>query len=162
MDAHHRGGRGSLLERIGDHEGDRKSEVGHIVVVERGHGTREAVRQIDRAKRMLRRGVVLGENKAYARRTLGIADIHCGDAASGDRRGHDDAVERSAVGRVFVGIGRLACHFQAAIDAIERKPDRSVKFAFSHGCFPQMVPVASPKTARSVRRASGILKSLWP
>jgi hypothetical protein len=162
VDAHHRGRRGGLLKRIGDDKGHGKTEIRHVLVVERRHRAREAVRQIDRAERVLRRRIVLGEHKPYARRTLRVAHIHRGDAAPGNRRGNDDAVEGGALRRIFVGIRRLARHLEAAIDAVEGKPDRIGEFGFSHGRFPQMVPVASAKVARNVRRASGILKSLWP
>jgi hypothetical protein len=161
-DAHHSGSRGGLLERICDDEGNGNTEIRHVVIVECWHGARETVRQIDRAERMLGRCIVLGEHKPHARCIAGVIHVHRGDAALADRRGNDDAVERVPQRRIFVGIGGLARHLQAAIDAIEGKPDRSGQIALSHGPCPQMVPVTSAKAARSVRRASRSLKSLWP
>ena len=53
VDAHHSGSRGGLLECICDDEGNGKTEIRHVVIVECWHGARETVRQIDRAERML-------------------------------------------------------------------------------------------------------------
>jgi hypothetical protein len=124
VNAHQSRGTRRLLERIGDDEGDGETEERHDVVVQRGHRARKAVRQIDRAEGMLRRRVVLGQHQAHAGRMLCLLHVHRGDAASADRRRNDNAVERRALRRVFVGIGRLAGDLQAAIDAIERKADR--------------------------------------
>src|ERR1700756_882326 len=58
VDAYHRGGAGRLFERICDDEGNGKAEIRHLVVVERWHRARKAVRQVDGAKWMLRRRIV--------------------------------------------------------------------------------------------------------
>ena len=132
-DLHHSGGRGRPLERIGDDEGDRKTEIWHVVVVERRHRAGKTVWQTDRAKRLLRRCIVLREHQAHARCILRLLNIHRGDTALADGCGCDDTVQGGALRRVFVGIGRLARHFQRAVDAIDRKSDRIGEFTLSHG-----------------------------
>ena len=123
-DADHRGSRSGLLERICDDEGDGKTEIRYVIVIEGRDGARKAVRQIDRAKRVLRRRIIFGENQPYSRRPLCIPHIYGSYAALGDGGGNDDAIEGGTLRRVLVGIGRLARDFQAAIDAIEGKADR--------------------------------------
>jgi hypothetical protein len=59
-DVEERSGIARLLERFGYYEGNRKSEIAHCVGIKRGLCAREAVRQVDRAPRGLRRRVVLG------------------------------------------------------------------------------------------------------
>jgi hypothetical protein len=161
-DPHHRGGGTCLLERFGDNEGDGEPEIRHLVVIKCGHRARETVRQIDGAERMLRRGIVLREDEAHAGRIARLLHINGGDTAFADRCGNDDPTERSTLRGVFIGIRRPAGHFQAAIDAVEGKTDRRGELDFSHVGFPQMLSVASARVARRVRRASGILKLLWP
>ena len=160
--AHRRRSCGRLLKRVGNDKGDGKAEIRHVIVVKRRHGAREAVRQIDRTKRMLRRRIVLGQHEPHARRFLCILHIHRSDATFADRGGNNDAVEGGALRSVFVRVLRLAGHLEATIDTIEGKSDWTGEIAYSHCRAPQMVPVTSAKAARSVRRASGILKLLWP
>jgi hypothetical protein len=123
-DPHHRSGGTCLLERLGDYESHGKPEIRHLVVVKCGHRAREAVRQIDGAEWMLRRGIVLGEDEAHAGRSPCLLHIHRGDTAFADRCGNDDPTERGALRGVFIGIRRLSRHLQAPMDAVEGKTDR--------------------------------------
>jgi hypothetical protein len=151
-----------LLKRVGNDKGDGKPEIRDVIVIERRHRACEAIRQINRTKRMLRRRIVLVQHEPHARRILRILHVHRGDAAFGERGRNDDAVKGGALRSVFVCIGRLTRYLEAAVDTIEGESDRIGESACSHCRVPQMVPVTSAKAARSVRRASGILKSLWP
>src|SRR5262249_50059290 len=93
---------------------------------------------------------------------LRIAHVHADDAALADRRGHDETVGGLALCRVFVRVRGPAGHLQRTVDAVERATDWPGEIALRHRRSPYVRPAACVSVARSVRRASGILKSLWP
>ena len=130
------GGGAGLLEGFGNYEGDGEPEIAHRVGIERGLGAREAIRQINRTPRGLRRRIVLGQDEQHAGRALCIAHSDADDAALSDRRRHDETIRGLALYRVFKGVLCLAGHLQRAVDAIERASDRTGEIALRHGRSP--------------------------
>lgn len=130
------GGGAGLLEGFGNHEGDGEPEIAHRVGIERGLCAGEAIRQVNRTPRGLRRCIVLGQNEQHAGRALCIAHVHANDAALADRRGHDETIRGLALGRVFERVLCPAGHLQRAVDAIERATDRTGEIALRHGRSP--------------------------
>ncbi len=161
-DADQSSGRTGLLECLRDHEGNREAKKAHQVGIERGLRARETIRQLKWAPRRLRRCIVLGQNEEYAGRVLGIAYVHASDTALADRRGHDEPIRGLPLCRVFERVLGAARHLQGAVDAVERTADRARDIGLRHLKSPYARPAACVSVARSVRRASGILKSLWP
>ena len=81
------GGGAGLLERFGDEESDGETKIAHCVGIERGLCAREAIRQVNRTPRGLRRCIVLGQNEQHAGRALCITYGHAEDASLADRHG---------------------------------------------------------------------------
>src|SRR5262245_35321802 len=159
---HQRGAGTGLLEALRDHEGDREAEKTHQVGIERGFCACETIRQVKRAPWRLRRCIILGQYEQHAGRALGIAYLYASDTALADRCGHDKPVRGLVLCGIFECVLGAARHLQRAVDTIERATDRSDEVALRHGESPYARPAAWVSVARSVRRASGILKSLWP
>src|SRR5207248_9464461 len=151
-----------LLEGFGNHESDGETKETYSVGIERGFRACEAIGQVNRTPGGLRRRIVLRQNEQHTRRALCIAHIHADDATLADCRGNDETIRGFALHRVFERVLGFAGHLQRTVDAVERAADRTSEIALRHGRSPQLSWAACASVARSVRRASGILKSLWP
>ena len=155
-----------LLESLRDDQRDRLAEIVNLLRPLRRGLIRTALRRPSQQP-------VVGDHRAHAVLADQLAAGDIGDAALGDGRADQHAVEHVRH-LPFVRIGRLAGNLQRAVRTVHRRADqplhhsvqsvavvRLVHFLMrGHAAAPSCV--ASVRTEISTRRVNGILKSLLP
>ena len=101
--------------------------------------------------------------------SLGRSGINFSHRAFSDGGLQYEAVAGLTAFLHFMRIGGLAHHFKSTVDAVNRFAHQALAIFIQRVARSGLVHVhyrgrfqASVRTARSVRRSSGILKSLWP